>query len=149
MHACNLGHFWPALWMMPDYDTCWPTGGEIDILETDIWNKKPLPYEVQGTYHWSKSTCFADSSSGSVYPCDGCDFSADFHTYSMELTPRRLTFFVDNKPYHTVTQIMTGDTLPKHPMYIILGLQMWQGWNYTTDIPAIFEIDWVRASSFA
>lgn len=23
------GHFWAAIWLMPDYDICWPTGGEV------------------------------------------------------------------------------------------------------------------------
>jgi beta-glucanase (GH16 family) len=24
---------WPAHWLMPQSDQCWPTGGEIDIME--------------------------------------------------------------------------------------------------------------------
>lgn len=23
---------WPAHWLMPDYNVCWPMGGEIDIM---------------------------------------------------------------------------------------------------------------------
>jgi beta-glucanase (GH16 family) len=39
----TAGHFWSALWLMPDHDVCWPTGGEVDILESDIWGQEP-PY---------------------------------------------------------------------------------------------------------
>lgn len=42
---------WPAHWLMPQSDQCWPTGGEIDIMEATA---SPLfeTYHVVGSYRW-------------------------------------------------------------------------------------------------
>ena len=37
---------WPAHWMMPDVDDCWPSKGEIDIME--MVNGDGVTH---GTYH--------------------------------------------------------------------------------------------------
>lgn len=140
------GHFWPAIWFMPAYPDCWPTGGEVDLMEAAIWLGQTLPYKVQSTYHWSASVCSQDHGSGLAYAgCPGCDFSADFHVYRVDLSPRAIVFSIDNNPFFSVGQVLTGDTLPKHPMYLILGNQLWQHWNYTEDLPSVFEIDSVEA----
>eukprot|EP00039_Didymoeca_costata_P002491 m.60566 g.60566 ORF g.60566 m.60566 type:complete len:722 (+) comp11331_c0_seq2:81-2246(+) len=139
------GHFWTAIWLMPDADICWPRGGEIDILESDIWGQKP-PYAPHAAYHWSPSACFHNNGAGNAYNAPkGYNYSKAFHIYSAVVTPRLINYYVDGDLYFTITQAQTGDNLPKQPMYIILGNQLWQGWNYDEDLPADFEIDYVKA----
>jgi beta-glucanase (GH16 family) len=116
------------------------------MLETDIWNGKPLPYEVQSTYHWSAATCFSDHSKGEVFPyCPSCNFSDAFHTWTVDMTPRALIFSVDGTAFEAVTQVDTQDTLPQTPMYLIFGNQLWQHWNYPEELPSVFQIDHVTA----
>jgi len=38
---------WPAHWLMPDNDACWPSNGEIDIMEMVNGDG-----DLHGTYHW-------------------------------------------------------------------------------------------------
>ena len=38
---------WPAHWMMPDVEACWPDLGEMDILEMINGDGR-----VHATYHW-------------------------------------------------------------------------------------------------
>ena len=38
---------WPAHWMMPDVEACWPDVGEMDILEMINGDGR-----VHATYHW-------------------------------------------------------------------------------------------------
>jgi beta-glucanase (GH16 family) len=97
------GHFWVAAWLMPDAKVCWPQGGEVDILESDIWGQQP-PYEPHAAYHWSTpgSQCYKDMSQkgdgAALKSPPGFDFSKDFHVYSVELTERIITFSVDGIP---------------------------------------------------
>lgn len=67
------GHFWAALWLMPDANVCWPKGGEVDILESDIWGQHP-PYEPHAAYHWAHQggPCFHDSSGGAALKVGQC-----------------------------------------------------------------------------
>lgn len=167
------GHFWPAIWLMPAADICCtldvvkadnmdafflflltpgsspclgPRGGEVDLMEPDIWNGKPLPYIPQSTYHYSPAVCYQNHADGTTFPyCVGCDFSADFHTYSVDISPRAILFIIDNQPFHAVGAVFAEETLPQSPMYLILGQQLWSKWNYTEDLPASFEIDSVEA----
>lgn len=119
---------------------------QVDILESDIWGQQP-PYKPHAAYHWSPSACFHDSSGGAAYqpPTPTYNYSTGFHTYSVEVTPRWLVFGVDGVSYYNVTQAATGSNLPHHPMYLIIGNQLWQGWSYPQELPADFVIDWVKA----
>lgn len=146
----TAGHFWTALWMLPDEDICWPKGGEIDMLESDIWGQQP-PYAPHAAYHWEHqgSPCFKDASKngfGGVPQAKSpkIDYSQDFHTYSVEVTPRLLIFSVDDEPYLTITSAKAEGVLPYTPMYIIMGNQLWKNWNYPRELPADFEIDYVK-----
>jgi beta-glucanase (GH16 family) len=120
------GHFWTALWLMPDADICWPKGGEVDILESDIWGQQP-PYEPHAAYHWAhpSDSCSSDASGNKDGTAEkspkGYDFSKAFHTYSAELTPRSITYAVDGVPYYTVTSADAEANLPHTPMYLIMG----------------------------
>jgi DNA-binding transcriptional MocR family regulator len=43
---------WPAYWLVDDNNHCWPTGGEIDILEAVGGVQGD---SVSGTLHWGQS----------------------------------------------------------------------------------------------
>ena len=42
---------WPAFWLLPQSDQCWPTGGEIDVFE---FLGGSFPDATWGSYHWGK-----------------------------------------------------------------------------------------------
>eukprot|EP00472_Partenskyella_glossopodia_P011208 CAMPEP_0197518624 /NCGR_PEP_ID=MMETSP1318-20131121/3850_1 /TAXON_ID=552666 /ORGANISM="Partenskyella glossopodia, Strain RCC365" /LENGTH=340 /DNA_ID=CAMNT_0043069115 /DNA_START=23 /DNA_END=1048 /DNA_ORIENTATION=+ len=92
---------WPAHWMMPEGDYCWPDGGEIDIME--MINADG---EVRSTYHWSdypeKNCSNDDHSLGGMLKCDNC--TSSFHEYAIEWDGESyLAFFLDGHLIHNVT----------------------------------------------
>lgn len=90
---------WPAHWMLPATDFCWPVGGEIDIMEYLGVNPTDPPGPVYGTLHWSANkTCNRDVHSGSFYPpkdATWIDYTKSYHVFSMEWSPTNIKFFVD------------------------------------------------------
>ena len=46
-HTATGQGIWPAHWMMPDNKACWPSNGEIDIME--MVNGDGITH---ATYHW-------------------------------------------------------------------------------------------------
>ena len=115
---------WPAHWLMPQSDQCWPTGGEIDIMEATVppyVDSKP-PYHIYGSYRWG-TECTEDKQilPGAAYPLvneTGIDYSADFHTFAVEWTATELIFSVDGEVYETKNN--TEVIFPTAPMYYIL-----------------------------
>ena len=147
----TAGHFWTALWLLPDEDICWPKGGEVDILESDIWGQQP-PYMPHAAYHWSHqgSACFKDAAKdgfGAGFPQQKpkVDYSQGFHTYTVEVQPRMLIFSVDGQAYYTATEAEAEGVLPYTDMYLIMGNQLWRNWDFPAELPADFEIDYVKA----
>jgi hypothetical protein len=139
-----VGLYWPAIWLMPDANICWPTGGEIDIMEPEIWatGAKP-PFSIDGTYHYADS-CGVDIYGGKHGNYgQGTDFSADFHVYSIEWTATSLAFLVDNHTYFTQTDGSTNNHLPKTPMYLILNLAV-APFQSPPNLPQEFLVDWIK-----
>ena len=97
----SKGGTWPALWMLgSNYSTTgngldWPDCGEIDILEHTGNNLN----RVQATVH-HRDKHAGDGDTKVTY--DYNDVSTEFHIYSVVWTPKALTFYVDNNPYHIV-----------------------------------------------
>jgi beta-glucanase (GH16 family) len=136
--------------MLPDEDICWPKGGEVDILESDIWGQQP-PYAPHAAYHWEHAevACFHDEANNRMggVPATrtpNIDYSQGFHTYSVELTPRMIIFSIDGEAYYTATSAEAEGVLPYTALYLIMGNQLWKNWNYPTELPADFEIDYVK-----
>eukprot|EP01120_Amphizonella_sp_Union-15-10_P011767 TRINITY_DN5080_c0_g1_i1.p1 TRINITY_DN5080_c0_g1~~TRINITY_DN5080_c0_g1_i1.p1 ORF type:complete len:250 (+),score=40.73 TRINITY_DN5080_c0_g1_i1:41-790(+) len=137
---------WPAHWLMPNDNSCWPTEGEIDIMEY-LGNdpSKPLG-PIYGTLHWSKDlVCSSNLASGGVYPANGVDFTRGFHQYAIEWYPEGITWFVDNHPYHTVNRTQFT---PVHPFYLILNSAVGGSWPGFPDAETVFPqyhyVDYVR-----
>ncbi len=124
---------WPA-------DNSWPP--EVDILET--------PKGGQGmiTNHWVGPTGTAE---GRGYKSHFYDLDhSQWHTYAVDWTPDRLTFYVDGVEVYTTTE-----NIPHIPMSV--GLQGhvgreddgWYGNPNDTNISSVdIEVDWVRVSQY-
>jgi len=124
---------WPAFWLLPS-DTSWPP--EIDVFEA-LGHE---PNQVHMVAHWSEAG--GHQQSGEVY--SGPDFSADFHTFAVEWTAEKLVWFVDGVKRHEVV----GKS-PRGPMCLLANLAVGGNWpgapDATTQFPATFEIDYIRA----
>lgn len=87
---------WPAHWLMPDVNDCWPTKGEIDIME--MVNGDGM---YHGTYHWSgDGTCGADAANGGDSKAP-IDFTSEYHEYAVEWEEDHIHFVVDGEVRHT------------------------------------------------
>lgn len=96
---------WPAIWMMPTREELyggWPKCGEIDIMEL-LGNE---PSKVYQTLHYSK-TGIDVQSQGSKTLSSG-DFSDDYHVFSLEWLPDKISFYVDGKLTKTETRWYTS-----------------------------------------
>jgi beta-glucanase (GH16 family) len=141
---------WPAFWMLGDDVVAagWPDCGEIDVME----NIGKEPTVVHGTVHGpGYSGARGISASGSLPGSP--PLSDDFHVYSVEWWPGRVQFFLDGKPYQTVTpaSLPTGAKwVYDHPFFLLLNLAVGGGWpgnpDQTTVFPQDMLIDWVRVS---
>lgn len=101
---------WPALWMMPrDFVYGgWPRSGEIDIMEAR-GNLGLVENGVNiGTQQVGTTLHFGPSPEQNGWPTshflrnwwDG--FSNNFHTYTMEWTPEKLSFVIDGIDHGTI-----------------------------------------------
>lgn len=88
---------WPAHWLMPDVDNCWPTKGEIDVMEMVNGDG-----QSHGTYHWSgDGSCNSDAANGGV-TANLSTWASEYHEYALEWTPDHIYFVVDGEVKKTV-----------------------------------------------
>ena len=141
---------WPAFWMMPTDSVYggWAASGEIDIMESANQMSS-----IGGTIHYGGAWP-ANVYSGNTYS-NGMDFSADYHTYSIEWEPTVMRWYVDGILYSTKTSWWSSSGAYPAPFnqrfHIILNLAVggtytgilnWQ--DVTTNLPQQMLIDWVR-----
>ena len=73
----------------------------------------------------------------------GPDFSAGFHEFAVEWSPRRIIWFVDG-----VERYRSEKDVPKGNMYILLNLAVGGSWpgspDAQTKFPAEMAVDYVR-----
>jgi beta-glucanase (GH16 family) len=125
---------WPAFWLLPE-NRAWPP--ELDVLEVLGDNMKKL-YVSWHSNVGGKHT--ADSKAIEVP-----DMSAEFHTYSVVWEKDTLMWFFDD------VQVASRSTPEDFhlPMYMLINLAVGGGWpgspDKTTQFPAKYTIDWVRA----
>ncbi len=145
----------PAFWLMPENEDLygqWPKCGEIDCME--VMGQETD--KVYGTIHFGEP----HKESQGTYVLseeDGADFAEDFHTYTCEWEPGKITWFVDGKKYHEETRWFTAKegqgtvTYPApfdQPFYVILNLAVGGSWvGYPEDISFEanpFVVDYVK-----
>ena len=150
---------WPAFWLMPEAAPCWPTGGEIDIME---FNGDPLQDQVFGSYHWAppgQANCGKDRAPipgrawhpANVPPYS--DWQTSFHVYSVDWRPGVIDYFVDGE--HYFSRNASQADLPTGAMYVILNqaidpvlyppTKSHPGKGYEEGV--FMRCDWVRVSS--
>lgn len=118
---------------------------EIDIIEY-IGLRADKAYQ---TYHYydSNRSRFSNGekhSSPTMETLTGQDLSAGFHTYSVLWEPELVVWYIDNQEIRR----LTGKRVSDEPMNIIAHLVIGSDWIGAPDessLPAVFEIDYIRA----
>jgi beta-glucanase (GH16 family) len=136
---------WPAFWMLGDSISSvgWPQCGEIDIMEmvggTGLRDKT-----TYGTAHWDDGG--HQYRGGNV--TQASKLSAGFHVYSVEWTPRTLTWSLDGAPFFSQAIAAAAFTEFQKPAFLLLNLAVGGTWpgnpDATTVFPQQFWIDWIR-----
>lgn len=146
---------WPAIWMMPTNEKLygsWPNCGEMDIMEL-LGNN---PSKVYQTLHYSKNG--SDVQSQATKTLSKGDFSSDYHLFSVEWNPGKISFYVDGKLTKSFTKWYTGTdgigtiTYPApfdQSFYMILNVAVGGSWpgnpDATTDFAkAKMMVDYVK-----
>ena len=145
----------PAFWLMANDENVygqWPRCGEIDCMEVMGQDTNKL----YGTIHYGNPHA---ESQGTYTIKDGeKSFSDDFHTFTCDWEPGKITWYVDGKKYHeesnwhSITEGQGTLTYPApfdQPFYIILNLAVGGSWvgnpNETTNFKNNpFVVDYVR-----
>ena len=138
---------WPAFWMLgANFDVVgWPQCGEIDIMEY----RGQKPDLVLGTVHGPGFSGGASISSDFSLGRDR--FDDGFHTFIVEWTEERITWFVDGIAYHRVRP----RDLPEgtqwvfdQPFFMILNVAVGGNFvgspNQSTRFPQTMTVDYVR-----
>lgn len=130
---------WPAIWMLgSNFDEVgWPEAGEIDIME----HKGNEPNVIHGTLHYpGRSGGNADGNTTTI-----SDASTEFHIYTMEWSPERIVFLVDEEVYHTYEN--TADSPFNQDFFLILNVAMGGTFGGTVDPnfeESSMEVDYIR-----
>jgi len=136
---------WPAHWLMPEGNICWPMGGEIDIME----NLGQNMHIIYGHVHIGNS-CGGngEKSQGADYTNNAVDYSKDYHVYATEWDAVSLKFYVDENLYATATTQGGTYKIPNLPMHWILNTAIGGNWprppDNSTVWPQYHYIDYVR-----
>ena len=132
---------WPAHWLLPNNNKCWPTNGEIDIME--MINGDGV---LHGTYHWSPSKCGADSSCGSHTNVE--TYNTEMHEYATQYNTSFMSFQLDGKTYFRSKP--NDPELFAVPYYALLQTALGGPWpgpvNKETEFPLYHVIDSIIVS---
>ena len=127
--------FWPAFWMMPAKGD---SPFELDIME----NLGHDPRTVYMVAHWKEN----DTPKKTQNSFTGPDFSADWHTVTLEWNSSKVTWYVDGVVRHEHTNT---SGIPNEPMYLIANLAVGGSWpgspDASTPFPSTYAIDYIRA----
>lgn len=129
---------WPAFWMegIDDSTVAWPYGGEIDVIEVN----SQKPDLVEAFVH-------APQVNRGFYHPLATSLSASYHEYSVEWTPKGITWLIDGQEYG-YAQTPVGAAPFNQPFYLILDLAVGGIWpgspTSSTKFPAQMDIAWVR-----
>ena len=131
---------WPAFWMLgANIDAVsWPKCGEIDIMENTNTSDTIL-----GTLHWFNTAYTYSGGKTTSTP-------TAYHVYSIDWTPKAITWFIDGVQFHTVniTDELNGTDEFHKPFFLLLNLAIGgnlPGQQVDEDkLPASMYVDYVR-----
>jgi beta-glucanase (GH16 family) len=138
---------WPAIWMLGNNINTvdWPECGEIDIMEHVGFEKD----SIFGTIHSKSYNHVIGTQKGKkIFITDPY---TSFHVFSIEWTPERVDFFLDNTQYnHFANEHKTKAEWPfDDPFYLILNIAVGGNLGGKMGIdPSVFpgtmEVDYIR-----
>ncbi len=128
--------YWPAFWLLNAY-----YGGddpEIDIMEF-IGDNQDVVYH---TFHYHDENGKLRSTESK--PTPGIDYTADFHTFSVEWKPGSIIYFIDGLEVHRITD----PKVPMEQMYLLANTAVGGWWagspDESTTFPGKYVIDYIR-----
>jgi len=138
---------WPAIWMLGENwkEVGWPKCGEIDIMEHVGYEKDTIYGTVHTeAYNHTKGT----EKGGSTFI--SAPYS-EFHTYSVEWTPKKIDFLLDGEVYQQfVNENKTDNEWPfDQPFHLKLNIAVGGTWGGQRGIddsifPQRMLVDYVR-----
>ncbi|MBX2880706.1 MAG: family 16 glycosylhydrolase [Granulosicoccus sp.] len=118
---------------------------EIDIVEY-ISDRPDKAYQ---TYHYydsnrARNPSGEKQSSPTMEAVAGIDLSADFHRYSVLWEPELMIWYIDGVEVQRVTGVRVADEPMNIVAHLVIGSE-WIGAPDAQSIPAVFEIDYIKA----
>jgi len=138
---------WPAIWLLPseDYYGGWPRSGEIDIMEFVGFDRDKVHFNVHNEAHNYKTKGSRGTSVETRHLHD------KFHVYTLEWTPAKLDFFIDDvKTFTYEKEADKHEVWPfDRPFYLILNVAIGGGWGGQQGVddsifPQSMVVDYVR-----
>lgn len=141
-----------GIWMMPAPPALqWPKSGEIDIMEH--LNKEDIIYQTVHTWYADDMGHKDDPKAQGTADVN----KEDWNIYGVEWTADKITYTVNGQKYLEYPNLhLDGENGEyqwpfNHPFYIILSQSLggegtWEGPITNSELPAIFEIDWIRVT---
>lgn len=139
-----------GIWMMPAPPAeQWPKSGEIDIMEH--LNKDDIIYQTIHSWYSDDMGHKDDPLSQKTVQIN----KDDWNIYGIKWTPEKITYTVNGQEYLSYPNLhIEGETGAyqwpfSHPFYLILSQSLggegtWAGPIDDSELPAIFEIDWIK-----
>lgn len=139
-----------GIWMMPAPPADkWPKSGEIDIMEH--LNRDDMVYETVHSWYADDLGHKEDPVAQKTAPVK----KDDWNIYGVEWTEDKITYTVNGEAYleypnlHLDGEDGTYQWPFNHPFYLILSQSLggegtWAGAIDDAELPAVFEIDWIR-----
>lgn len=119
---------WPAFWTLGSSGS-WPCCGELDILES-VGESDWISAAVHGPNYSAESALV--NKKFFAHPDD----AANWHVYSLDWAPDKLSFYVDDELIYRVTRPMVaffGPWVFEQPHFIILNFALGGTYPYKTN----------------